>query len=212
MQGDGSGAQRRGPRLLPHLAALFAVVSSPAYAVEFELAPAAGYRFGGQFQDLAGVEDVDVEESAAFALAFDVGYAPGQAIEIFYSRQDTAVEEATPQFDLDIEYFQVGGVATFASESPFEPFAVGTIGAARFTPGAGGEDERRFAATLGGGARYPLTKNLALRFEARAYFTFFDSDAALFCISDDTGATCRLRARGSVIWQVEALAGIAFRF
>lgn len=189
------------------------IASAPAAeALEFELMPALGYRFGGQFEDPAGAASVDVEESPSLALAFDVGYSPGQAIELFYSRQQTEVDDAGAGFDLDIEYFQVGGVATFATESAFEPFAVGTVGAARFSPGRGLEDETRFAATLGGGVRYPLGSNLALRFEARGYFAFFDSDAALFCVSDEAGAECRLRAKGSVTWQVEAQAGIAFRF
>ncbi len=194
------------------LAVMLCTTGSVAQAVELDLTPWAGYRFGGQFAEPVGEDDVDVEESATFGVAFDVGYAPGQAIEVFYSRQSTDVEGAAP-FDLEIEYFQVGGMATFESDTPFEPFAVGTVGAARLTPGPGGvEDETRFAATLGGGIRYPLGERLALRFEIRGYFTFFDSDAALFCVSDEEGATCRVRAKSSVVWQAEAQAGVSFRF
>ncbi len=206
------------PRLLPPRLLQAAVLASlyatgpVAQAVDLDLTPWVGYRFGGQFEEAVGEQDVDMEESASFGVAFDVGYAPGQAIEVFYSRQSTDVEGAPP-FDLDIEYFQVGGVATFESDTPFQPFAVGTVGAARLTPGPGGiEDETRFAATLGGGIRYPIGERFALRFELRGYFTFFDSDAALFCVSDEAGATCRVRAKGSVIWQAEAQAGVSFRF
>lgn len=200
--------------LLTSLAAALCTTGSAAYAagLDLDLTPWVGYRFGGQFQETTADEDIDIEESSSFGIAFDVGYAPGQAIEVFYSRQSTDVE-GQPPFGLDIEYFQLGGVATFESDTPFEPFAVGTIGAARLTPGPGGvEDETRFAATLGGGVRYPFNERLALRLEVRGYFTFFDSDASLFCVSDEAGAACRVRAKGSLVWQAEAQAGIAFRF
>lgn len=189
-----------------------ATLSSAAQALDFEITPFAGYRFGGRFEDPATTDSVDLKEAASFGLAVDVSYAPGQAIQVFYSRQSTEVEDVSPALDVDVEYIHVGGVATFPSETEFLPCLVGTIGAARYSPGGGLDDETRFSATLGGGLKYFFNERFGLRFEGRGYFTFFDSDAAVFCISDQTGATCRLRAKSSVVWQIEAQAGFTYRF
>lgn len=202
------------PGLMHCAAALGLACGPPVQALEFEITPSAAYRFGGQFQDTSPTEpdDTDIEESAAFAVALDAVYAPGQAIELFYSRQQTGIDGSAGRLDLDVEYFQLGGVASYPLERAYEPYIVGTIGAARFTPGGGLQDETRFAATLGGGVKYALGANLALRLEARGYLSFFDTDADVFCLSDAGGALCRWRAKGNVVWQLEAQAGLTFRF
>jgi opacity protein-like surface antigen len=185
-----------------------------ADSVVFGITPFAGYRFGGQFDDPMTGDNVDIEESATFGVAIDAEYRPDEAIQVFYSRQSTDVRDTTPSFDLDIEYFQVGGVAAFPLEggTDWVPYAVGTVGAVRFSPGRGGvDDETRFAMTLGGGVQHNFTPRLALRLEGRGYFTFFDTNADVFCVSNG-GATCLLRTSGSLFWQVEAQAGLTFRF
>jgi len=188
-------------------------VAGPAQAVDLELTPFAAYRFGGQFEDPVEAEsDVDIEESSAFGVAIDVRYAPDQAIQVFYSRQSTRLDGGGAALDFDVEYFQLGGVAHYPTEQAYEPYVVGTVGAARFSPGGGLDDETRFAATLGAGIQYSLSRNLALRLEARGYLSFFDSDADLFCLSDEAGANCRFRAKSSLVWQLEAQAGITVRF
>lgn len=187
-------------------------LSPAAQALEFEITPFLGYRFGGQFEDPATMEGVDVEPAASFGLAVDVEYAPGQAIQLLYSRQSTEVEDLAPGLDLDVEYLHIGGVGTFPSDTEFLPYLVGSIGAANFSPGGGLDDETLLSVSLGGGLKYFFNERFGLRFEGRGYLSFFDTDASLFCISDQTGATCRLRAKGSVVWQIEAQAGFTFRF
>lgn len=204
-------------RFAPVMAASTLLVLAPGFSradgVVFEITPFAGYRFGGQFDNPATSDNVDIEESPTFGIAIDAVYRPDQAIQVFYSRQSTEVRDTTPRFDVDIEYFQVGGVATFPLEAQdWVPYAVGTIGAVRFTPGRGGiDDETRFAMTFGGGVQYFFTPRLGLRLEGRGYFTFFDTDADVFCVSNG-GATCLLRTSGNLFWQLEAQAGLTFRF
>lgn len=193
-----------------------ALLAAPTVqALEFELTPTAGYRFGGQFEDSETEAEVELDPSATFALSLNVTYEPGRAIQLFYSRQETQVDDIDPTLDFDVEYFQLGGVASydgFGYDGKLEPFIVGSIGAAWFSPGGGLDDETVFAATLGGGLKYPLSDRLALHFEARAYFTFFESDGSLFCVSGPAGGQCLLRASGSLIYQIDAQAGLTFRF
>lgn len=181
-----------------------------AGAVDIEISPLVGYRFGGQFEEETTGEDVDVKEAAAFGLAVDVEYSPDQMIEVFYSRQSTSIEDTSPTIDIDVEYFQIGGVAEFTQDN-YTPYAVGTLGATRFSPDGDFDSETRFSLTFGGGVKWFFNERWAARVEGRAYFTFFDSDADVFCVSSG-GATCLFRVSGSLVWQIEALAGVTFRF
>ena len=157
-----------------------AILPTMAGAVDFEIAPFVGYRFGGNFEDSITGQSVDAKESVAYGLAFD------------------------------IEYYQVGGVAEYTQDT-YTPYLVGTIGAARFSPSGDLDSETRFAATLGGGVKWFVSKNIALKFEGRGFISIFDSNTDVFCVSSG-GATCRFRVSGSVVWQLEANAGVVIRF
>jgi opacity protein-like surface antigen len=179
-----------------------------ASAVDFEVSPLLGYRFGGQFHEETTDRDVDLDPSEAFGLAVDVEYAPDKMVEVFYSRQSTSIEDT--DLDLDVEYFQIGGVAEFTQDA-YTPYAVGTIGATRFSPDGDFDSETRFSLTFGAGVKWFFNERWAAKVEGRAYFTIFDSDAEVFCVSSG-GAACLFRVSGSVVWQIEALAGVTFRF
>lgn len=194
------------------LCAAFAATIMPlaAHAVDVEVAPAVGFRLGGQFHDQTNDKDVDVKESIAYGVAIDVEYSPDQMIELYYSRQPTEIQDANPSIDLDVEYLHIGGVAEFPQDN-YTPYAVGTIGATRFSPSGGLDDETRFSLSLGGGVKWFFNEHFALKFEGRAYVTIFDSDTDIFCVSNG-GAVCRFHTTGSAVFQLEAQAGVAYRF
>jgi hypothetical protein len=213
----GSRAERRPAAvpalLLGTLACLAASLPAAAAPFEFEITPSVGFRFFGEFEDVTTADSVDLDESAVFSLAFDIEYSPDEAWQLFYSRQSTEVSDVNPALDLDVEYLQIGGVAEFPLKGEmFIPYAVGTIGAARFSPGGSLDDETRFAFTLGGGWKYYFNDHFGLRFEGRGYVTVFDSDASVFCVSDQGSGSCLLRTSGSLVWQLEAQAGFTYRF
>jgi opacity protein-like surface antigen len=181
-----------------------------AGAVDIEIAPVLGYRLGGQFTDDTTGTHVDVEPAPSFGLAVDVEYAPDRMVEVFYTRQSTEIEDLSPALDMDVEYFQIGGVAEYSQEN-YTPYAVGTLGATRFSPDGNYDSETRFSLTFGGGVKWFLNDRWAVKAEGRAYLTIFDSEGDVFCVSSG-GATCLFRVSGSVIWQLEANVGVAFRF
>jgi len=181
-----------------------------AGAVDVEISPAFGYRFGGEFTDDTTGQEVDVKAAASFGLAVDVEYAPDQMVEVFYSRQSTEINDVSPTLDLDVEYFQVGGVAEFTQDD-YTPYLVGTLGATRFSPSGDFDSETRFSFTFAGGVKWFLNEHWALKAEGRAFVTVFDSETQVFCVSSG-GATCLFRTSGSLIWQLEANAGVTFRF
>jgi hypothetical protein len=51
-----------------------------------------------------------------------------------------------------------------------------------------------------------------LKFEARGYLTFIDTQSSIFCASGSFGGVCSIRAKGSTFTQFDLLAGAAFAF
>lgn len=190
----------------------------PPRLLPFEVTPFAGYRMGGSFDiDLGNdtTQNVDLRDHSAFALALDMRRDEGSQYELFYSRQATNLEPNVPLGPLGIrvEYFHIGGTLDVDHSLPLTPYIVGTLGLTRFSPGpASGSDETRFSFTFGGGLRVPVSRQFSLRFEARGYLTFVDTNTAFFCSSSAAGGVCAIRSSGSSFIQYEALAGAAFAF
>ena len=103
-----------------------AILPAMAGAVDFEVAPFVGYRFGGNFEDSITGQSVDAKESIAYGLAFDIEYSPDRMVEVYYSRQSTEFKDTSPSVDLDIEYYQVGGVAEYTQDT-YTPYLVGNL-------------------------------------------------------------------------------------
>ncbi len=181
----------------------------------FQAALHGGYRMGGSLEDADTGTDRDFEESSSFALALELRYGQGddRYYQLWYSLQESEVEDATSTYDVDIEYLHIGGTLPFSGYDRVQPYFAAGLGATRFSSSAAGADNRtHFSGSMAFGLAVPLGKNVALRFEGRGYLTLVDTDSAIFCKSDTAGGVCRIVASGSTIFQAEALAGIAFRF
>ena len=194
------------------------LVALPARAEEpsaFQVALHAGYRVGGSLEDDTTGEDRDFDEGASFAVALELRYRPGddRFYQLWYSRQDSAVEDALARYDVDIEYLHLGGTIPIGKHERAQPYFAAGLGGTRFSssePGA--KDKTRFSGSIAFGVAVPLAEHAAFRFEARGYLTAVDTDSAIFCRSDNGTGFCRIVASGSTIVQAEALAGVAIRF
>ena len=132
---------------------------------------------------------------------------------MFYVRQSTKVKGFEP-FDMDVEYLQFGGTVSYpdAEYTHVIPYIGMTVGAARFSPdGAGLDDETKFAFTLGGGLRVPITQRFGVRLDLRAFGTVLSSEGDIFCVSS-AGATCRIKAKGDFLLQYSANLGFIVGF
>jgi hypothetical protein len=88
------------------------------------------------------------------------------------------------------------------------PFVSGTFGLTRMAPDrADLTTENRFSLSLGAGAKFFLTKQLGLRFDARGIYTMLNSDTAVFCSG---GCTIKVNSNGFV--QTEVSAALMMRF
>ena len=193
------------------------IVVEQAYGdepLQFSISPFAGYRVGGGFKLSDTGQLISIDDHAAFALAVDARADEGSEYELFYSRQSTVLRgNSFVPVGTVVEYLHIGGTLALADEGQIRPYIGGGLGVTRLSPGlAPGSDDTRFSVSLALGLRAPLTQHFSLRLEARGYATALNTDTGLFCRSDQGGALCQVRGRGSALFQGDFLAGATYAF
>jgi hypothetical protein len=181
---------------------------------QFSISPFVGYRVGGDFRLSDTGQLISLDDHAAFALAVDARADEGSEYEFFYSRQSTALRgNGFAPIGTVVEYLHIGGTLALADEGPIRPYFGGGLGVTRLSPGlAPGSIDTRFSVSLALGLRAPLTQHFSLRLEARGYITPLNTDTTLFCRSEQGGALCQVRGRGSALFQGDFLAGATYAF
>ena len=195
--------------------------STPAAAQDanfkFELTPFAAYRVGGSFEEKDGDGRVELNDSNAQGIMFNIKANPNGQYELLYSRQSTDARtegflDNDPTIDLDVETFHFGGTYLFDGEN-MRPFLALTLGMTQFDPGiTDSGSESFFSASLGGGVQLNATKRLGVRLEARAFTTFVEDDSNIFCASSGGNSACLIQVDARTLTQWEARAGLVFRF
>lgn len=201
------------------LLVFIALTTATTARAEVELAPFAGFRMGGEFD--INDRDTDEEDTLTFkdsevfgmVLNFDLEQ-PGKQAELYFSRQETTASTSDhllannrSSIDVTIYQLQFGGLY-FPGGKNTGGFVSGVVGVTRLDPKPSGLDEHhRASIALGGGYKLALTDNLLARFDLRGLYTVLDSGGAVFC---DGG--CAVRFDSSGFGQVEASAGLSFRF
>lgn len=214
----------KGPQILSKqiIAIVFLVsLSLPAFAQEqsfdFEITPFGAYRYGGEFEDADSSLSLELNDGASYGLIFNARHSPTTQWEIIYSHQEADAKTAglglsDPVLDIDIDYLQAGGTYLWEGDTA-RPFLAATLGVAQVDVGNPGYDsDSFFSFSLGLGLQFAPTNRLGLRLEARGYGTLLDSESDLFCQFGPSNNICAVRIDGTIMWQLEALAGIVFRF
>jgi len=188
---------------------LFGIAAeAPAQAVQ--LAPFAGYGFGGSLRSSADEQTYSVKSAFAYGGTADFRIATGWRFEILYSRQETKLEGTglTPGLDLTVERY-MAGFQEEKGEGPSHWFGTLLLGATRFVPALpGSSGTTRFSAGVGLGVKGFFSKNVGIRLEGRAFFTSVTSDAGLVCVDGQ----CLFRFSGSGLWQGDVSAGLILAF
>jgi hypothetical protein len=173
-----------------------------------------GYRFGGSVTDSTTNSAIDLQDGSSVALAVDIGLGPNRQIELFFSRQNTALTSGAfssqaNNMGLTLYNYQIGGT-NFIEEVGRGLYVMGAIGGTTAKPDRSGlNSETFFSGNLGVGWMVPLATNVGLRFEARGYAILLNSNGALFC----GGAHgCTVVIKGTGLFEGELLAGLSFRF
>jgi hypothetical protein len=174
-----------------------------------------GFRDGGSFDDNVGGSSVSVRSSESYAASLDFPLDEGRQFQVFYSFQNSSLgldsttvgpAPVKSELPLHIMYLHFGGTSYFTGEVGHGAYAVGGFGASLFDPTSSSYDsELRLSANVGLGYQQPLGKNLAVRFEARGYFTLFNSSGGVFC-----SGGCTIAISGQTVVQGELAIGLAF--
>jgi hypothetical protein len=184
---------------------------------KFEITPFVAYRVGGDFEEKDGNGKVELNESNAQGITFNIKANPNGQYEFLYSRQSTDADTKgflvdDPTIDLDVETFHFGGTYLFDGDKT-RPFLAFTLGLTQFDPGlADSGSESFFSASIGGGVQLNATKRLGFRLEARAFTTFVEDDSKIFCESAGGAGGCLIQVDARTLTQWEARAGLVFRF
>jgi len=200
----------------PWLAAVLLAVAGPAIAQTVEIAPMAGYRFGGDFTLTDADGALEVKESAAFGASLCVKVAEDGELEALFARQDTRLArngffESSPLFDLVVETYHFGGNYLLGQDgSRWRPYFGVGLGVTRLVPEPDDlESESRFSASFAGGLKAYFSRHLGLRLEGRWFFTFMESDSQVFC---DSFGVCLVHNSGAELSQGEVRGGLVVRF
>ena len=183
----------------------------------FEITPFGAYRFGGDFEETTGIASIELDDNGSYGLILNARHSPITQWEIFYSRQETSADItglglSDPSLDLDVEYLQAGGTYLWEGDI-VRPFLAATVGVTQFdVHNPGYNSDSFFSFSLGLGLQVRPTERLGIRLEARSFGTLLDSETDLFCRTGPTNNICAVRIDGTVLWQLEAFAGIVFRF
>lgn len=175
----------------------------------FEATALIGYRSGGDFDQLQGTDNPNIQPDASYGVSFG-WYSDSQTkYELIYDVQQTDIQGM--DVALDVEHLHLGGTAAFGDGDAVRPYVAGGLGATRFRPSVG-DDETRFSLSIGFGIGIPLGERLGLRLEARGYLVSMSSDSEIFCQSGAAGGNCLVRAAGDTLFQYSVLGGIGVKF
>jgi opacity protein-like surface antigen len=169
---------------------------------------------GGELNDAVTGESLSFDDTSSYGIMLDMKQAEDSWIELYFSRQQTRLKAdqgpffGDPLFDVDIEYYHLGGTYGQAT-GRVKPFVVGTLGATYMDPkGAGLNSETKFSLSLGGGVKLYLTEHVGIRLDARWFGTFIGGSGSVFC----SGGACLVNVQGDVLSQFTANAGLIMAF
>jgi opacity protein-like surface antigen len=188
------------------------LVQEPAGGPRFEISPFYGYRFGGAVQNPLTGRTYEFRDSEAYGLFLDMAPRPNWPVkfELLWSRQDSSVNlqglGGLGRVNLTIDEIQIGGSLERGGRHLREYVSL-LAGATYYSTDGYGSDTR-FSFGLGGGVKYFITRNLALRADLRGFCTIVDSGGALI----SSGGGTSVAFYGTAMWQGQATVGVTLAF
>jgi len=203
--------------LVPAVASAQWIPTRPQAITRWEMSVFGGYRWGGSFdlreqQDSASILSVDVGDDSVLGFSIAAPIGADYHAELFSSRQKTAVHGAGTgggvqvSGDMRITYLQLQAVRSWFHRNGLSTHLGFGGGVTRIDPSlVGFSNSDRFSLSITAGAKFDLLRHLALRFDARIFWTV--DDAPLERTSDVPAVLDAGR-----LSQVEATLGLVARW
>ena len=192
---------------------LLQVICAPtreAAAQEYSVTPFVGWRTSDSLEQENTGATIDVRETGSFGLLLSLRKSPDTYYDFLFSRQNTELQSrADPAVkeSLRFDYFHIGGTVNYDVDK-LNPFVTGGLGATHISPANNAfSSDTLFSLSVGGGLKFPFSKTIALRLEARGYGTVISGSGSILC-----SGGCVAKFSGSLFMQFEASAGLAFAF
>ena len=204
-------------RVILAVCCVLSIISMPSVAkqaLEFEITPLIGYRFGGDF-DTSQAEihnRVELNDETSYGLLTAWSYDRTRQGEFLISHYNTNFSESSDfsvsNTGLGITYAHLGGNVSI-SEGPVPFYLTGGLGLTHLSPSDKQlSDETRFSLNVGLASKIDLSERLKLRLDSRVYGTFFNSDSAIFCDAE----VCAIYISSNIWVQTEVSVGLTYRF
>ncbi len=168
-------------RNLFSLVFMIAVIAIPAeakQALNVEVTPLIGYRFGGDFDTNkdSGQSKVELSEETSYGLLTAWSFDRKRQGELLISHYNTGFSHAdgfsAANTELGITYAHLGGNVPI-SEGPVPFYLTGGFGLTHLAPKDSQlNNETRFSMNVGLASKIPLSENVSLRLDSRLYGTF----------------------------------------
>lgn len=197
---------------------VLALVLCAARAAEAQPTPQAevtvfgGYRFGGEFYEIATGLPVDADGAVAFGVAVNIFLRNDTWIEAMVTHQQArfSVPSASGagdiRFRVTVDHYHVGGL-TELQTGRVRPFLTGTLGLTRYE--VSGDRELRLSGSAGGGVKLFPQPRVGLRLDGRVFATLVDADADILACGP---GVCIGSIDAWVVWQAEFTAALVVRF
>ena len=145
-------------------------------SAQIEIAPSVGYMFGGRLNYYQG--EVKINDNMNYGVSLivpDISFDTD--LEINYTRMDSHLyftpynnfpDYEADDFDVSVNYIQVGALKTFSEEGAFKPFGSFSLGTTIFSDKTDTyANVWRFSVTLGLGAKIALTDRVGVILRGR---------------------------------------------
>ncbi len=197
------------PCALVAVAAL--VAATPARAQhQIEIAPFAGYRFGGSLENTVTGDRYNLAADLAYGGVLEVRLSGVNRLTVLYSRQETEVDTLGGGIPVTLQYIQVGGTRDMTRSGAARPFVTGALGVGiADAPGSAVGTQTKFGLSAILGVKTPSTARVVVRAEARGYLTFVGEQAAAGTCG---GGGCQIAFATGTLLQGEVALGLGFRF
>ena len=204
-------------RVIVVLACALAFTTLPSMAkqaLNVEITPLIGYRFGGDFDTSKDKvhNRIELNEATSYGLLTAWSFDSKRQGELLISHYSTNFSHSddfsASNSGLGITYAHIGGNVPI-SEGPIPFYVTGGFGLTHLDPkDAKLSSETRFSINVGLASKIELSERLSLRLDSRVYGTFFNSDSAVFC--DE--AICGIYISSDIWFQTEVSVGLTYRF